>query len=130
MVVGLNRESLKEDLLEAAKDLRNTEFEPLRISADLTREQRKDEADMVQEAERRNADLSEDDRAKNLVWMAVGRKGEKRLIKEQGEKEKISEEEDYFRAEEEHTNEEDGGLGREEEGDLIREEEQQDATRH
>ena len=81
MVVGLNRESLKEDLLEAAKDLRNTEFETVRIAADLTREQRKDEADMVQEAERRNADLSEDDRAKNLVWMVVGRKGEKRLTK-------------------------------------------------
>ena len=81
MVVGLNREYQKEDFLEAAKDLKNTDFENVAIAPDLTREQRKDEVEMGQEAERRNANLSEDDRAKNLVWMAVGRKGEKRLIK-------------------------------------------------
>ena len=44
------------------------------IAADLTREQWKEEADMVQEAERRNANLSEYDRAKKLVWMAEGRR--------------------------------------------------------
>ena len=81
MVVGLNREYQKEDFLEAAKDLKNTDFENVGIAPDLTREQRKDEVEMGQEAERRNANFSEDNRAKNLVWMAVGRKGEKHLIK-------------------------------------------------
>ena len=36
---------------------------------------------MKEEAEKRNSKLSEDDRSKNLKWLVVGRKGEKRLIK-------------------------------------------------
>jgi hypothetical protein len=36
---------------------------------------------MENEADRRNRDLSQEDRAKNLKWLVVGQKGEKRLIK-------------------------------------------------
>jgi hypothetical protein len=31
--------------------------------------------------ERRNRDLTEEDKAKNLVWMVVGARGEKRIVK-------------------------------------------------
>jgi hypothetical protein len=37
--------------------------------------------DMGEEAVKRNKEMSEDGRAKNLVWAVVGRKGEKRLVK-------------------------------------------------
>lgn len=81
LVVGLCRESQKEELLDAVKELRNTPFDTVGIVPDLTREQRKDEADMAKEGEKRNGNLTEDDRAINLVWMSVGRRGEKRLVK-------------------------------------------------
>jgi hypothetical protein len=81
LVVGFRREEQKEDVLEQAKNLRNTQFAEVVIIPDLTQEQRKDEADMVAEAERRNADLSADDQAKNLKWKVVGARGERRLIK-------------------------------------------------
>lgn len=36
---------------------------------------------MCRVAEERNKELSAEDRAKNLEWLVVGRKGEKRMIK-------------------------------------------------
>jgi hypothetical protein len=47
LVVGLKREAQKEDLLEQAKHLRSTQFAEVVIIPDLTQEQRKEEADMV-----------------------------------------------------------------------------------
>ena len=81
MIVGLMREYQNKDLLDRARDLRNTPFSEVGIMPDLTPEQRRDEADMVKEAERRNVSLTADEKSKNLSWMVVGRKGEKRLLK-------------------------------------------------
>jgi hypothetical protein len=81
LVVGFRREEQKEDILENARKLRDTQFSEVMIIPDLTPEQRKEEADMVAEAERRNRELTEEDAAKNLEWMAVGARGERRLIK-------------------------------------------------
>ena len=81
MIVGLLREFQKEDLLDKARELKNTTFEEVGITPDLTQEQRRDEGDMVKEAEKRNETLNAEDRSKNLRWMVVGRKGEKRIIK-------------------------------------------------
>jgi hypothetical protein len=81
LVVGLRREWQKEDLLEKAKDLRNTQFPEVSIIPDLTQEQRKEEAEMKSEVERRNRDLPPEDRAKNLEWMVVGARGERRMVK-------------------------------------------------
>jgi hypothetical protein len=81
LVVGLRREWQKEDLLEKAKDLRNTQFPEVSIIPDLTQEQRREEAEMNKEVERRNRDLPPEDRAKNLEWMVVGARGERRMVK-------------------------------------------------
>jgi hypothetical protein len=81
LLVGFKRESQKEDLLEKARDLRNTQFMEVTIIPDLTNEQRKEEAEMVKEAEQRNRQLTPEDLAKNLEWRVVGARGEKRLIK-------------------------------------------------
>jgi hypothetical protein len=81
LIVGFRREEHKEDVLEKARDLRNTPFADVMIIPDLTQEQRKDEAEMVIEAERRNGELTEEDKAKNLEWAVVGARGERRLLK-------------------------------------------------
>ena len=81
LIVGFYREFMKEDLLDKARDLRDTAFAEVGILPDLTQEQRRDEADLAKEAEKRNVNLNAEDRSKNLMWMVVGRKGEKRLLK-------------------------------------------------
>ena len=81
MVVGLNREAQKEELLDKTRYLKDTQFAEIGVVPDLTQEQRRDESDMVAEAERRNTERSEEELAKNLIWRVVGRKGEKRLLK-------------------------------------------------
>ena len=81
MVIGFNREHQKEDLLDRARDLRNTAFNDVSVVPDLTQEQRKDEAEMVKETERRNQALNDEDKAKNLEWIVVDMRGERRIIK-------------------------------------------------
>ena len=57
-------------------------FACVTIVPDMTKSQRKGELRLREEAERRNhEDLSEEDREKNLKWIVVGSRGEKRLIK-------------------------------------------------
>ena len=81
LVIGFTREAYKEDLLDAARELRDTTFSEVGIGPDLTQEQRQEESELANEAERRNELRSEDDLAKNLIWKVVGKKGEKRLLK-------------------------------------------------
>ena len=81
LIVGLYREYQKEDILDAAGGLKNTLLAEVGIMPDLTQEQRRDELEMVQEAQRRHEEMSEEDRAKNGFWRAVGRRGEKRLVR-------------------------------------------------
>jgi hypothetical protein len=83
LIVGFRREWQKEDVLENAKHLRNTPFADTVIVPDLTQEQRKEEAEMISEAERRNQELTQEDKAKNLEWMVVGARGERRIVKGQ-----------------------------------------------
>jgi hypothetical protein len=61
--------------------LRGTKFSDISIVPDLTRKQRSREAKMKEEAEERNKDLTAEERRRNVKWMVVGRRGEKRLIK-------------------------------------------------
>ena len=81
MLIGFHRKEDKNELMEKAKDLRKTEFKEVTIVPDLTQQQRKEEMEMTKEAERRNMTRTEEEMAKNLEWMVVGRKGEKRLVK-------------------------------------------------
>jgi hypothetical protein len=81
MIVGLKKEWQREDILERAKHLKDTHFSEVVIVPDLTKEQRKEEAAMNGEAERRNSELTEEEKAKNLEWMVVGARGERRIVK-------------------------------------------------
>ena len=56
-------------------------FACVTIVPDLTKTQRKGEMRLREEAERRNQDLTEEERERNLQWIVVGSRGEKRIIK-------------------------------------------------
>jgi hypothetical protein len=81
LIVGFRREAQKEDLLDRARDLRDTDFADVVIIPDLTHEQRKEEAELVKEAERRNSCLTQEEVTKNLEWSVVGARGERRLVR-------------------------------------------------
>jgi hypothetical protein len=53
----------------------------LRKAPDQTKRQKQEEMEMKAEAVRRNRDMPSEDRSKNLAWLVVGPRGDKRLIK-------------------------------------------------
>ena len=81
MVIGLYSEEERRHILERSRELKNTKFACVTIVPDMTKQQRKGEMRLREEAERRNQELSGEDREKNLKWIVVGSRGEKRLIK-------------------------------------------------
>ena len=81
MVIGLYTEESKRNILERSRYLRNTRYEAVSVVPDLTQSQRKGEQRLRTEAERRNQELTTEDKEKNLKWVVVGSRGEKRLIK-------------------------------------------------
>ena len=83
LVIGLYREGDRADILAKARELQQTRYRDVNIVPDLTRNQRAEEVKMREEADRRNRDLTEEDREKNMKWLVVGKKGEKRLTKGQ-----------------------------------------------
>ncbi len=82
LLTGFHMESDKLNLLRVAKNLEDTCFSDVNIAPDLTKKQRDEEAELKKEAERRNKSLSENDVSKNLHWVVVGPRGERRLTKE------------------------------------------------
>ena len=81
IVIGLYSEEERRHILERSRELRNTMYESVTIVLDLTKSQRRGEKRLREEADRRNQDLSSEDIEKNLKWIVVGSRGEKRLIK-------------------------------------------------
>ena len=84
MLVGMKNEAVKTELLDAARALNGTEYSYVSIGPDQTRKQRQAEKKLHEDVEKKNREeLTEQDVAKNLKWMAVGQKGEKRIVKAQ-----------------------------------------------
>jgi hypothetical protein len=84
VLLGMTSEQAKADLLEVARELQHTTYKHISIGPDQTRKQRQAEKKLQETVERKNREeLTEDDVSKNLKWMAVGRKGEKRIVKAQ-----------------------------------------------
>jgi hypothetical protein len=81
IVIGLRTEEERRIILERARGLRGGRFDNVSIVPDLTRMQRRGLDRLSEEAAKRNNNLTADDLAKNLRWLVVGRRGEKRLIK-------------------------------------------------
>ena len=85
LLVGLRTEATKLVILESAKKLASTKFSAVAVVPDLTKQQREADDGLREEANRRNANLSQQDKAKNLKWVVVGRKGTRKLIKKQAD---------------------------------------------
>jgi uncharacterized membrane protein len=82
LVVGFYTEGAKNLLLRNSRYLMDTGMKNISVGPDLTEKQRRAEREMLAEADRRNQEeLTEQDKAKNLSWKVVGRKGQKRLVK-------------------------------------------------
>jgi hypothetical protein len=81
LLVGMSTLADKELLLENSRKLKDSHLKEVGISSDLTPGELKEERELVAEAERRNKNLSQEDKAKNLKWLVVGQKGEKRMYK-------------------------------------------------
>jgi len=82
LLVGMSSELAKTELLDTARELQHTAYKHISIGPDQTRKQRAAEKKLAETAERKNREeLTEEDVAKNLKWQAVGRKGEKRIVK-------------------------------------------------
>ena len=82
ILVGMKSELVKAELLDAAKELQNTRYKHVSIGPDQTRKQKQAETALNEEVNRKNREeLSEEDRSKNLRWMVVDTKGEKRIVK-------------------------------------------------
>ena len=80
-MIGFRREVYREEILENARWLNDTNFKDIGITPDLTREQRLEEDELLKEAERRNMERTAEDTSKNVEWILVGQRGEKRLIR-------------------------------------------------
>jgi hypothetical protein len=81
VVIGVRSEEEKRNILDRAADLRKTRFSNVSVGPDMTRMQRRAEDQLAKEVEKRNEQLTTEDREKNLRWMVVGRRGEKRMVK-------------------------------------------------
>ncbi len=79
LLVGLHSEEDKNRILQCAKKLAKTHLSSVSIAPDLTRKQREADGGLRDEAVRRKGALSQQDRAKNLHWVVVGRKGMRKL---------------------------------------------------
>ena len=71
LVVGFRREVFREEILEKARLLKDTDFSEIGITPDLTHEQRAEDDEMAKEAEKRNLERKEDERSKNVEWILV-----------------------------------------------------------
>jgi hypothetical protein len=81
VVIGLENEEEKRHILSRARDLRGTQYCDVSIVPDLTRQQHNREAKMKEEVNEKNKTLTTEERERNIKWMVVGRRGEKRIIK-------------------------------------------------
>ena len=82
LLVGLKKEEYKAAILNCASKLAATNLCWVSVVPDLTKKQSEMDNEVRNEADRKNREeLTEDDCAKNLRWVAVGRKGARKVVK-------------------------------------------------
>jgi hypothetical protein len=81
VVVGLNSEEEKRTILIRSRQLRGSRYDNVAVVPDLTKMQRRGEEKLSVEAGERNKNLTAEDNERDMRWIVVGKRGEKRLIK-------------------------------------------------
>ncbi len=80
LVLGFYTDMEKSLVLRKVKNIQNTSFENVTVTADLTKRQRQEEKSLWEDKEERNANRTEEQVQKNLEWAVVGARGERRLL--------------------------------------------------
>ena len=84
LLIGLRNETVKTEILNQARNLMKSNLKEVNVVPDLTKKQREADEDMMREAGRKKGEeLTQEDRAKNLRWVAVGKKGIRKLVKKE-----------------------------------------------
>ena len=79
MLVGLHNDDIKRSILSNARKLNKTK-DNIKISHDLTNQQRSEEKELLNEAETKNGERTEEEK-RSFKFQVVGRKGEKRIAR-------------------------------------------------
>ncbi len=80
LVVGFFTEMEKSMIVRRSKRLKDSEYRDVSVANDLTKRQRKEEKNLWAEVECRNNGRTADQIQKNLAWMVVGARGERRVV--------------------------------------------------
>lgn len=80
LVVGFRSAEVQLSVLNSCRKLKNSTYEHISISPDLTKRQRKEDKDIRDECTRLNAQLTDEERL-NWTWKVIGQKGQKKTIK-------------------------------------------------
>jgi hypothetical protein len=82
LLLGMTSETVKCEILDRARELQNTDYQHIGIGPDQTKKQKQAEIKLTEEANRMNREeLTDQDKAKNLKWVVIGPRGEKRIVK-------------------------------------------------
>ena len=88
LLIGFKSVEHTKSVLDKSPDLaeKDEPWSNINIIRDLTKTQRKEERGLREEAEKKNSELSDEDR-ENWKWMVVGRRGERKIVKVELDKE-------------------------------------------
>ena len=94
LLAVMKSKSDRDEVLAAAPKLAKDEDEYYRkisIKADLTKNQRNEEANLYKQGEEKNLSRSTDQKSKNMAWKVIGRRGERSLkLVEMWEEEEVT----------------------------------------
>ena len=82
LLIGLKKENVKDQILDNAWRLKDSTYDDVSISPDLTKKQRSEERKLKEKADELNSKLDEET-AKKWIWKTVGQRGKKRLLQVQ-----------------------------------------------
>ena len=80
LVIGFRSEEMKTSVLRNCRKLKDSDYQHISISPDLTKRQRKEDSEIRAECTKLNAELSDDEKL-NWIWKVIGQKGQRKLIK-------------------------------------------------
>ena len=82
LLIGLKKEDDKAMILSGSSKLARSNFKEISVVPDLTKKQREMDDNTRKEAERKNREeLTDEERSKNMRWVAVGKKGARKIVK-------------------------------------------------
>ena len=79
-VVGFRSVEVQASVLANCRKLKDSAYQKISISPDLTKRQRKEDKETREECNKLNSELTEEERL-NWTWKMIGQKGQRKYIK-------------------------------------------------